>query len=104
MVTTFTVNGNVVIIGDHPDTPLLWVIRDTLGLTRYSHDAPRLLDFGHRLAVPASLSDARSVSPPRRQRQVSRLMRGFDLMREMGTSAREMLISAANWVQSGSDL
>jgi len=31
--TTFTVNGESRTVEDSPDTPLLWVLRDTLGLT-----------------------------------------------------------------------
>ena len=30
---TFTVNGRPRTVSDDPDTPLLWVLRDTLGLT-----------------------------------------------------------------------
>src|ERR1044071_6237980 len=30
---TFTVNGQPRTVTDSPDTPLLWVLRDTLGLT-----------------------------------------------------------------------
>jgi len=30
---SFSVNGKRVSVGDSPDTPLLWVLRDTLGMT-----------------------------------------------------------------------
>jgi len=30
---TLSVNGKKVSVGDSPDTPLLWVLRDTLGMT-----------------------------------------------------------------------
>jgi isoquinoline 1-oxidoreductase alpha subunit len=30
---SFSVNGKKVSVGDSPDTPLLWVLRDTLGMT-----------------------------------------------------------------------
>jgi isoquinoline 1-oxidoreductase alpha subunit len=33
MVTSFYLNGESVTVDDDPSTPLLWVIRDTLGLT-----------------------------------------------------------------------
>jgi isoquinoline 1-oxidoreductase alpha subunit len=33
MATTITVNGNTHSLDIDPDTPLLWVLRDTLGLT-----------------------------------------------------------------------
>jgi len=33
MATTITVNGKAHSLGVDPDTPLLWVLRDTLGLT-----------------------------------------------------------------------
>ena len=33
MAITFTVNGRARTVDDTPDTPLLWVLRDTLGLT-----------------------------------------------------------------------
>jgi len=33
MSTTFTVNGREVTVDADPDTPLLWVLRDELGLT-----------------------------------------------------------------------
>ncbi len=32
-MTSFTLNGKSVSVGDDPSTPLLWVIRDSLGLT-----------------------------------------------------------------------
>jgi isoquinoline 1-oxidoreductase alpha subunit len=32
-MTTLSVNGKKVSVGDSPDTPLLWVLRDTLGMT-----------------------------------------------------------------------
>ena len=32
-MTSFTLNGKSVSVDDHPSTPLLWVIRDSLGLT-----------------------------------------------------------------------
>ena len=32
-MTTFTVNGSAVRVETDPDTPLLWVIRENLGLT-----------------------------------------------------------------------
>jgi isoquinoline 1-oxidoreductase alpha subunit len=32
-LTTFTVNGKSVSVDVRPDTPLLWVLRDTLGMT-----------------------------------------------------------------------
>ena len=33
MAITLTVNGTRHVLDDDPDTPLLWVLRDTLGLT-----------------------------------------------------------------------
>jgi isoquinoline 1-oxidoreductase alpha subunit len=33
MSITFTVNGRLRTVNDTPDTPLLWVLRETLGLT-----------------------------------------------------------------------
>ena len=33
MATQFTVNGKAVVANSEPDTPLLWVIRDEVGLT-----------------------------------------------------------------------
>jgi len=33
MSTTFTLNGRAATVDVSPDTPLLWVLRDTLGLT-----------------------------------------------------------------------
>ena len=33
MATTFTLNGSRQTVDVHPQTPLLWVLRDTLGLT-----------------------------------------------------------------------
>jgi len=33
MATTFTLNGHAQTVDIHPETPLLWVLRDTLGLT-----------------------------------------------------------------------
>ncbi len=33
MTTTFTLNGIATTVAVDPDTPLLWVLRDTLGLT-----------------------------------------------------------------------
>jgi aerobic-type carbon monoxide dehydrogenase small subunit (CoxS/CutS family) len=33
MATTFILNGRSRTVADPPDTPLLWVLRDTLGLT-----------------------------------------------------------------------
>jgi len=33
IVTSFFLNGKSVTVEDHPSTPLLWVIRDSLGLT-----------------------------------------------------------------------
>lgn len=32
-MTAFTVNGREITVDDDPSTPLLWVIRDTLGMT-----------------------------------------------------------------------
>ena len=32
-MTSFILNGKPVSVGDDPSTPLLWVIRDSLGLT-----------------------------------------------------------------------
>ena len=32
-MTTFTVNGKPITVDAEPDTPLLWVLRDTIGLT-----------------------------------------------------------------------
>lgn len=53
MTTSFKLNGKPVTAQSQPDTPLLWVLRDELGLTGTKYGC------GSRSAVPApSMSKA----------------------------------------------
>jgi isoquinoline 1-oxidoreductase alpha subunit len=50
-MTTFNVNGRAVTVAAEPDTPLLWVLREDLGLTGTKfgcgHGAVRRLHRAH---------------------------------------------------------
>ena len=58
MAITLTINGQVRSLDVEPDTPLLWAIRDTLGLTGTKFGCGVLRSTHAPLNLPGTLSTA----------------------------------------------